>query len=109
MRNSKKSLREVLDKKQLMKWKKKKKEEVVNLKKEKKIAQKGMKKKFGKEVKSKKVKVKAEEKIGNPVENVQWYHLYNLCMDFDNSYITSGMMYGSLWDATMRMACKVRI
>ena len=52
---------------------------------------------------------KAEEKIGNPVENVQWYHLYNLCMDFDNSYITSGMMYGSLWDATMRMACKVRI
>ena len=65
MRNSKKSLREVLDKKQLMKWKKKKKEEVVNLKKEKKIAQKGMKKKFGKEVKSKKVKVKAEEKIGD--------------------------------------------
>ena len=65
MRNSKKSLREVLDKKQLMKWKKKKKEEVVNLKKEKKIAQKGMKKKFGKEVKNKKVKVKAEEKIGD--------------------------------------------
>ena len=37
----------------------------VNLKKEKKIAQKGMKKKFGKEVKNKKVKVKAEEKIGD--------------------------------------------
>ena len=32
---------------------KKKKEEVVDLKKEKKIAQKGMKKKFGKEIKSK--------------------------------------------------------
>ena len=40
MRNSKKSLREVLDKKQLIKWKKKKKEEVVYLKNEKKIAQK---------------------------------------------------------------------
>lgn len=65
MRNSKKSLREVLDKKQLIKWKKKKKEEVVDLKKEKKIAQKGMKKKFGKEIKSKKIKVKAEEKIGD--------------------------------------------
>ena len=63
MQNSKKSLREVLDKKQLIKWKNKKKEEVVNLKKEKKIAQKEKKKKFGKELKNKKVKV--EEKIGD--------------------------------------------
>ncbi len=62
MQNSKKNLREVLNKKQLLKWKKKKKEEVVNPKKEKKLAQKELKRKFKKELKTKKVKV--EEKIG---------------------------------------------
>lgn len=62
IKKSKKSLREVLDKKQLLKWKKRKKGEVINPKKEKKISQKEMKKKFKQELKNKKVKI--EEKTG---------------------------------------------
>ena len=31
-----------------------------------------------------------------------WYTLYNECMTFDDEYVTSGMMYGALWDATMK-------
>ena len=63
MKNSKKSLREVLDKKQLLKWKKKKKAEIINPKKEQKEAEKEMKKKFKQEMKTKKVKI--EEKTGD--------------------------------------------
>ena len=63
MRNSKKNLRDALDKKQLLKWKKKKKEEIVNPKKEQKKAEKEMKKKFKQEIKNKKVKI--EEKTGD--------------------------------------------
>ena len=63
MKNSKKSLREVLDKKQLLKWKKKKKAEIINPKKEQKKAEKEMKKKFKQEMKTKKVKI--EEKTGD--------------------------------------------
>ena len=46
-----------IDKKQLLKWKKKKKEEVINIKKEQKLAQKEIKKKFKQELKNKKIKV----------------------------------------------------
>ena len=45
MKNSNKSLRYNINKKQLLKWKKKKKEEVINIKKEQKLAQKDIKKK----------------------------------------------------------------
>ena len=48
MKNSNKSLRYNINKKQLLKWKKKKKEEVINIKKEQKLAQKDIKKKFNK-------------------------------------------------------------
>ena len=58
-----KSLREVLDKKKLLKWKKKKKAEIINPKKEQKKAEKEMKKKFKQEMKTKKVKI--EEKTGD--------------------------------------------
>ena len=63
MRNQKKSFREAISKKQLVKWKKKKKGEKINPIKEQKIAQKEMKRKFRKEVKNKKIKV--EEKTSN--------------------------------------------
>ena len=53
----------MLDKKQLIRWKKKKKDEVINPKKEQKLAQKEIKKKFRHEVKNK--KVKTAEKTGD--------------------------------------------
>ncbi len=62
MKKSKTSIREILNKKKLAKWKKRKKEEVIKPKKEQKTAQKEIKKKFRQEFKNKKVKV--EEKIG---------------------------------------------
>lgn len=62
MKKSKQSIREILNRKKLAKWKKRKKEEVIKPKKEQKIAQKEIKKRFKKELKTKKVKV--EEKIG---------------------------------------------
>ncbi len=40
------------------------------------------------------------EKSGTSLTNLSWYQLYNACMTFDNNNMTSGMMYGSLWDAT---------
>ena len=52
-----KNLRYNIDKKQLLKWKKKKKEEVINIKKEQKLAQKDIKKKFKQELKNEKIKV----------------------------------------------------
>lgn len=58
----KKNFREVMDKKQLLKWKKKKKEELLNPKKDKKIFEKEKRKKFKQQLKSKKVKI--EEKSG---------------------------------------------
>lgn len=61
MKNSRKSLRENLNKKQLLKWKKKKKGEVISPKKEQKQSQKWIKKKFKQELKSEKIKV--DEKI----------------------------------------------
>ena len=63
MKKSKKLLRENMNKKQLLKWKKRKKEEVINVKKEQKLAQKDLKKKFRKEINIK--KPKAEEKTSN--------------------------------------------
>ena len=57
MKNSNKSLRYNINKKQLLKWKKKKKEEVINIKKEQKLAQKDIKKKFKQELKNEKIKV----------------------------------------------------
>ena len=50
-----KNLRYNIDKKQLLKWKKKKKEEVINIKKEQKLAQKDIKKKFKQELKNEKI------------------------------------------------------
>ena len=47
-----KNLRYNIEKKQLLKWKKKKKEEVINIKKEQKLAQKDIKKKFKQELKN---------------------------------------------------------
>ncbi|MCI9177265.1 MAG: hypothetical protein HFJ28_01480 [Clostridia bacterium] len=63
MRKVRKTFREEMDKKQLLKWKEKKKEETINLKKDKKIFEKEQKRKFKQELKNKKVKV--EEKAGN--------------------------------------------
>ena len=63
MQSSKNTFRQTMDKKQLLKFKKKKKEETSNLKKEKKIFEKGQKKKFKQEMKKEKIKI--EEKVGN--------------------------------------------
>ncbi len=48
------------------------------------------------------------EKVGNPITDQTWYTLYNQCMSFDkyNDNITSGMIYGTLWDATMQWLAK---
>ncbi len=63
MKIPKKSFRDILNKKQILKLKKKKKEEIINPKKEQKIAQKGIKKKFKKQLKNPKIKI--EEKTGS--------------------------------------------
>lgn len=63
MKNVKKNFREVINKKQLLKWKKRKKQEIINPQKEQKISKKEIKKKFKKEVKNKKIKI--EEKMGD--------------------------------------------
>ena len=63
MKNSKKILRQNINKKQLLKWKKIKKEEKINIEREKKNVQKGLKRKFRKEVNIKNPKM--EEKTSN--------------------------------------------
>lgn len=63
MKKSNKSIRINLDKKQLLKWRKKKKQETIDLKKDQKNAQKERRKRFGHELKNKKVKV--EKKTSN--------------------------------------------
>ncbi len=63
MKSSQSTFRQVMNKTSLLKWKKKKKEETINLQKEKKLFEKGQKKKFKQEMKNKKVKI--EEKTGN--------------------------------------------
>ena len=63
MRKDKGNYRNKLNKKELIKWKKRKKEENINVKKEQKQAQKDIKRKYKKEIKNK--KVKPEEKISN--------------------------------------------
>ena len=44
------------------------------------------------------------EKNGNALTGTgyNWYSLYNECMKFDKNNVTSGMMYGTLWDATIQ-------
>ena len=42
------------------------------------------------------------EKAGDIIKQAEWYELYNDSMQFDNNYITSGIIYGSLYDATMQ-------
>ena len=42
------------------------------------------------------------EKPGDSLTNENWYSFYNKCMEFDDEYVTSGMIYGTLWDATMQ-------
>ena len=39
-------------------------------------------------------------------ENVTWYYLYNKCMTYGTDYTESGMIYGTLWDATMQWLAK---
>ena len=39
------------------------------------------------------------EKVGDSLTNLNWYQLYNACMTFDSNYVTSGMVYGTLWNA----------
>lgn len=63
MRKSNKSIRINLDKKQLLKWRKRKKQETIDLKKDQKTAQKERKRKFKQELKNK--KVKTEKKTSN--------------------------------------------
>ena len=63
MKNSKKILRQNINKKQLLKWKKIKKEEKINIEREKKNVQKDLKRKFRKEVNIKNPKM--EEKTSN--------------------------------------------
>ena len=63
MNSSNKKIRENLSKKQLLKWKKKKKEEEINPLKEQKKAQKEIKKKFKSEYKTEKIKI--EEKTSD--------------------------------------------
>ena len=63
MRKNKENFRNKLNKKELIKWKKRKKEENINVKKEQKQAQKDIKRKYKKEIRNK--KVKPEEKISN--------------------------------------------
>ena len=46
------------------------------------------------------------EKPGVVLTNANWYTYYNECMKFDNEYVTSGMMYGTLWDAMMQWLLK---
>ena len=46
------------------------------------------------------------EKSGNSLIGVNWYSLYNICMTFDKNNVTSGMIYGTLWDATMQWLSK---
>lgn len=60
---SKKTFREKIDKKELLKLKRKKKEEIINANKEQKLTQKGIRRKFKKEAKNKKIKV--EEKTSS--------------------------------------------
>ena len=42
------------------------------------------------------------EKTGKPITEKTWYDLYNASMQFDSEYVTSGIIWGSLWDATMQ-------
>lgn len=46
------------------------------------------------------------EKSGEALTDLNWYQFYNACMTFDNEYVTSGMIYGTLWDATMQWLAK---
>mgnify|MGYP004505949893 FL=1 len=63
MKKNKNDFRNKVNKKELIKWKKRKKEEKIDVKKEQKQAQKEIKRKYKKEIKNK--KVKPEEKISN--------------------------------------------
>ena len=63
MKKNSKAMREIINKKDLIKLKNKKKAENINLKKEKKKAEKETRKKFKQEIKNKKIKL--EEKTGN--------------------------------------------
>ena len=61
MRNSKKNFRQIINKKQFLKFKKEKKEEKPNIKKEQKFFEKEKKKKFKKELKNKKIKLEEKQ------------------------------------------------
>ena len=63
MKKNKNDFRNKVNKKEFIKWKKRKKEEKIDVKKEQKQAQKEIKRKYKKEIRNK--KVKPEEKISN--------------------------------------------
>ena len=42
------------------------------------------------------------EKPGWPLTNTNWYSYYNQCMTYGKINSESGMIYGTLWDATMQ-------
>lgn len=42
------------------------------------------------------------ERVGNVGLGENWYQLYNKCMSFDTENTESAMIYGTLWDATMK-------
>ena len=46
------------------------------------------------------------EKPGWPLTDVNWYQFYNQCMTYGKENTESGMIYGSLWDATMQWLAK---
>ena len=41
--------------------------------------------------------------------SANWYTFYNQCLTYGTDYTESGMIYGCLWDATMRMACQIQL
>ena len=49
------------------------------------------------------------EKRGEPLDNIDWYAFYNSSMNFDGNNVGSGMIYGTLWDATMQWLAKSNI
>ena len=47
-----------------------------------------------------------QERKGVSISSTTWYELYNACMTFDSNYITSGMIYGTLWDVMAQWLSK---
>ena len=48
----------------------------------------------------------AMEQPGDQMKQKNWYELYSICMNLGKENTVSGMMYGTLWDATMEWLYK---